>query len=42
MGVSCYISRFSRSIIDRLSKGNWFIDPSILDRMPTDRAGDGR
>ncbi len=27
-GVSCYISRFSRSIIDRLSKGNWFIDPS--------------
>lgn len=27
-GVSCHISRFSRSIIDRLSKGNWFIDPS--------------
>ena len=22
------MSRFSRSIIDRLSKGNWFIDPS--------------
>jgi CreA protein len=27
-GVSCHISRFSRSLIDRLSKGNWFIDPS--------------
>ena len=27
-GVSCYISRFSRGLIDRLSKGNWFIDPS--------------
>ena len=27
-GVSCYISRFSRGVIDRLSKGNWFIDPS--------------
>jgi CreA protein len=27
-GVSCHISRFSRGIIDRLSKGNWFIDPS--------------
>ena len=27
-GVSCHISRFNRSLIDRLSKGNWFIDPS--------------
>ena len=27
-GVSCHISRFSRGVIDRLSKGNWFIDPS--------------
>jgi CreA protein len=27
-GVTCHISRFSRSVIDRLSKGNWFIDPS--------------
>jgi CreA protein len=24
----CHISRFSRSLIDRLSKGNWFVDPS--------------
>jgi CreA protein len=27
-GVTCHITRFSRSLIDRLSKGNWFIDPS--------------
>ena len=27
-GVSCYVSRFSRGVIDRLSKGNWFVDPS--------------
>ena len=27
-GVTCHISRFSRSVIDRLTKGNWFIDPS--------------
>jgi CreA protein len=27
-GVSCHISRFSRGVIDRLSKGNWFVDPS--------------
>lgn len=27
-GVSCHITRFSRSLIDRLSKGNWFVDPS--------------
>ncbi|HEV2547783.1 MAG TPA: CreA family protein [Stellaceae bacterium] len=27
-GVTCHITRFERSLIDRLSKGNWFIDPS--------------
>jgi CreA protein len=27
-GVTCHISRFSRSVIDRLSNGNWFVDPS--------------
>jgi CreA protein len=27
-GVSCHIARFSRGLIDRLSKGNWFLDPS--------------
>jgi len=27
-GVTCHISRFSRGLIDRLSKGNWFVDPS--------------
>lgn len=27
-GVTCHVSRFSRSVIDRLSKGDWFIDPS--------------
>ena len=27
-GVSCHISRFSRGLIHRLSKGNWFVDPS--------------
>ena len=27
-GVTCYVSYFSRSIIDRLSQGNWFEDPS--------------
>ncbi len=27
-GVSCHISRFSRGLIDRLSKGSWFVDPS--------------
>jgi CreA protein len=27
-GVTCHLSRFSRSVIDRLTKGNWFIDPS--------------
>lgn len=27
-GVTCHIVRFSRSLIDRVSKGNWFEDPS--------------
>jgi CreA protein len=27
-GVTCHIGRFSRGVIDRLSKGNWFVDPS--------------
>ena len=27
-GVTCHISRFSRSVIDRLAKGGWFVDPS--------------
>jgi CreA protein len=27
-GVTCHITRFERSLIDRLAKGNWFIDPS--------------
>lgn len=27
-GVTCHIAYFSRSIIDRVSNGNWFEDPS--------------
>jgi CreA protein len=27
-GVTCHMAHFDRSIIDRLSKGNWFEDPS--------------
>jgi CreA protein len=27
-GVTCHLSHFDRSVIDRLSKGNWFEDPS--------------
>jgi CreA protein len=27
-GVTCHITHFDRSIIDRLSKGDWFVDPS--------------
>jgi len=27
-GVTCHVSYFDRSIIDRLQKGNWFEDPS--------------
>src|SRR5690554_8210798 len=27
-GVTCHVSYFERSVIDRLQKGNWFEDPS--------------
>ncbi|HWI27311.1 MAG TPA: CreA family protein [Stellaceae bacterium] len=27
-GVTCHLAHFDRSLIDRLSKGNWFVDPS--------------
>jgi CreA protein len=27
-GVTCHIAHFSRGFLDRLSKGNWFEDPS--------------
>jgi CreA protein len=27
-GVTCYLSYFNRSFIDRLQQGNWFEDPS--------------
>jgi CreA protein len=27
-GVTCHVSYFDRSLIDRLHKGNWFEDPS--------------
>lgn len=27
-GVTCHLTHFERSLIDRLSKGSWFIDPS--------------
>ncbi|HUH84545.1 MAG TPA: CreA family protein [Stellaceae bacterium] len=27
-GVTCHLTHFDRSLIDRLTKGNWFIDPS--------------
>jgi Uncharacterized protein conserved in bacteria len=27
-GITCHVTYFDRSIIDRLSKGNWFEDPS--------------
>ena len=27
-GVTCHLAHFDRSVIDRLSKGNWFEDPS--------------
>lgn len=27
-GVTCHIAYFDRSIVDRLSQGNWFEDPS--------------
>lgn len=27
-GVTCHVTHFDRSLIDRISKGNWFEDPS--------------
>jgi CreA protein len=27
-GVTCHLAHFDRSVIDRLTKGNWFEDPS--------------
>ncbi|MEM7570295.1 MAG: CreA family protein [Pseudomonadota bacterium] len=27
-GVTCHMSHFDRGVIDRISKGNWFEDPS--------------
>ncbi|MFO1039395.1 MAG: CreA family protein [Geminicoccaceae bacterium] len=27
-GVTCWVSHFSRGMLDRLQKGNWFEDPS--------------
>jgi CreA protein len=27
-GVTCHLTYFDRSVLDRLSKGNWFEDPS--------------
>ena len=27
-GVTCHVSYFERSLVDRLSQGNWFEDPS--------------
>lgn len=27
-GVTCHVSHFSRGLLDRLTKGNWFEDPS--------------
>jgi CreA protein len=51
-GVTCHLSHFDRSIIDRLSKGNWFQDPSnssiacrqtgpiTIGNIPQDRSGE--
>lgn len=27
-GVTCHLAHFDRGLIDRLTKGNWFVDPS--------------
>ena len=27
-GITCHVSYFDRSVVDRLQKGNWFEDPS--------------
>ncbi len=36
-GITCHIAYFDRSMLDRLSQGNWFEDPSYsaLDRRQT-------
>lgn len=51
-GVTCHVAYFERSLIDRLSQGNWFEDPSnasiacrqtgpIVIAEGIDRSGDG-
>ena len=32
-GVTCHLASFSRGMIDRLQKGNWFEDPSHASRQ---------
>ena len=51
-GVTCHIAYFERGLIDRLSKGNWFEDPSnssisclktgpvVIGRIDLDRSGE--
>src|SRR6516225_4266963 len=51
-GVTCHLVRFDRSVIDRLSKGNWFENPSnsaiacertgpiLIDGIATGRKGE--
>jgi len=51
-GVTCHVVHFSRSIIDRLSQGNWFEDPSnasiacrqtgeiVIGDIDTDKSGE--
>jgi len=42
-GVTCHITRFDRSVFDRLSKGKWFEDPSNTSiACRADRAVDNR
>ena len=40
-GVTCHIAYFDRSVIDRLSQGNWFEDPSWSALGDIDRSGEG-
>lgn len=50
-GVTCHLAFFSRSVLDRLSQGNWFEDPSnsaiqctrtgIIDLSEIDTGDDG-
>jgi CreA protein len=51
-GVTCHLVRFDRSVIDRLTKGNWFENPSnsaiacertgpiVIGRIATGRKGE--